>query len=95
MVRLLRKRDKKQLRGPRLLAETSVEAVIAEATAVNAKVAVIDSIQTMHTENVDSSPGSASVRRTRGRQDVSMGDTSQPDSTTSLVWPTRCRVSRR
>jgi len=52
----------------RLLAETSVEAVIAEATAVKAKVAVIDSIQTMHTENVDSSPGSASQVRESAAQ---------------------------
>lgn len=47
----------------RLLAETSVEAVIAEATAVKAQILVIDSIQTMHTENVESSPGSASQVR--------------------------------
>lgn len=56
--------------GPtlRLLAETSVETVIAEATAVKAKVAVIDSIQTMHTEGIESSPGSASQVRESAAQ---------------------------
>ncbi|HYM36687.1 MAG TPA: DNA repair protein RadA [Steroidobacteraceae bacterium] len=52
----------------RLLAETSVETVIAEASAVKAKVLVIDSIQTMHTENVESSPGSASQVRESAAQ---------------------------
>jgi DNA repair protein RadA/Sms len=52
----------------RLLAETSVELVIAQADAVKAKVLVIDSIQTMHTENIESSPGSASQVRESAAQ---------------------------
>ena len=48
-----------------LLAETSVETVLGEAKRLDAKVVVIDSIQTMYTEAVESSPGSASqVRET-------------------------------
>jgi DNA repair protein RadA/Sms len=52
----------------RLLAETSVEAVIAEACTVKSQVIVIDSIQTMHTEGVESSPGSASQVRESAAQ---------------------------
>jgi DNA repair protein RadA/Sms len=43
----------------RLLAETRVEAILAEATATRASVLVADSIQTMHTDLSESSPGSA------------------------------------
>jgi DNA repair protein RadA/Sms len=60
----------------RLLAETSVESVIAEATAVKTQVVVIDSIQTMHTEGVDSSPGSASQVRESAAQLVRFAKTS-------------------
>ena len=42
-----------------LLAETNVEAVLGEAQRLNSKVLVIDSIQTMFLEGVESSPGSA------------------------------------
>lgn len=52
----------------RLLAETSVELLIAQAEAARAKVLVIDSIQTMHTENVESSPGCASQVRESAAQ---------------------------
>jgi DNA repair protein RadA/Sms len=52
----------------RLLAETSVEQVIGEAQAAKSKVLVIDSIQTMHTENVESSAGSASQVRESAAQ---------------------------
>jgi len=52
----------------RLLAETSVEMLLAEAQAAQAKVLVIDSIQTMHTENVESSPGTASQVRESAAQ---------------------------
>jgi DNA repair protein RadA/Sms len=52
----------------RLLAETSVEILLAEAQAAHAKVLVIDSIQTMHTETVESSPGSASQVRESAAQ---------------------------
>jgi len=52
----------------RLLAETSVEQVLAEAQAAKARVLVIDSIQTMHTETVESSPGSASQVRESAAQ---------------------------
>lgn len=51
-----------------LLAETSVEILLAEAQAAHAKVLVIDSIQTMHTESVESSPGSASQVRESAAQ---------------------------
>ncbi|HTE42505.1 MAG TPA: DNA repair protein RadA [Steroidobacteraceae bacterium] len=52
----------------RLLAETSVEQVLAEAQAAKVKVLVIDSIQTMHTDGVESSPGSASQVRESAAQ---------------------------
>jgi len=52
----------------RLLAETSVEVLLEEAKRAQAKVLVIDSIQTMHTENVESSPGSASQVRESAAQ---------------------------
>ena len=43
----------------RLLAETRVEAILEEAVATRASVLVADSIQTMHTDVSESSPGSA------------------------------------
>jgi DNA repair protein RadA/Sms len=52
----------------RLLAETSVETLLAEARAVNAKAVIVDSIQTMHTETTESSPGSASQVRESAAQ---------------------------
>jgi DNA repair protein RadA/Sms len=52
----------------RLAAETRVESVIEEAVAVRARVLVVDSIQTMHTELSESSPGSAvQVRESAAR----------------------------
>jgi DNA repair protein RadA/Sms len=49
----------------RLLAETSIEAIIEHAQASGARVLIIDSIQTMHDAQVESSPGSATqVRET-------------------------------
>ena len=52
----------------RLVAETRVEAIIEEAAAIQARVLVIDSIQTMHTEMSESSPGSAvQVRESAAR----------------------------
>jgi DNA repair protein RadA/Sms len=59
-----------------LLAETSVEILLAEAQAAKAKVLVIDSIQTMHTENIESSPGSASQVRESAAQLVRFAKTS-------------------
>jgi len=48
-----------------LLAETSIEAIISHAQDAQARVLVIDSIQTMFADGVESSPGSASqVRET-------------------------------
>jgi len=48
-----------------LLAETNVESIIAESQRLHSKVLVIDSIQTMFLDSVESSPGSASqVRET-------------------------------
>ena len=46
-----------------LLAETSVEAVLDEARGAQCKILIVDSIQTMHTDTVESSPGSASQVR--------------------------------
>jgi len=46
-----------------LLAETSVETILAHTAQSGARVLVIDSIQTMFAANVDSSPGSASQVR--------------------------------
>ena len=52
----------------RLVAETRVESVIEEAQSVRARVLVADSIQTMHTELSESSPGSAvQVRESAAR----------------------------
>jgi DNA repair protein RadA/Sms len=52
----------------RLAAETRVEAILEEALAARAQVLVIDSIQTMHTELSESSPGSAvQVRESAAR----------------------------
>jgi DNA repair protein RadA/Sms len=49
----------------RLLAETSIETIIEHAQASGARVLIIDSIQTMHDAQVESSPGSATqVRET-------------------------------
>jgi DNA repair protein RadA/Sms len=52
----------------RLVAETRVEAILEEALAAHASVLVVDSIQTMHTELSESSPGSAvQVRESAAR----------------------------
>jgi DNA repair protein RadA/Sms len=48
-----------------LLAETSLETIIDQARALDARVLIVDSIQTMHVADVESSPGSATqVRET-------------------------------
>src|SRR5690625_7245248 len=46
-----------------MLSETSVEAVCAAAQKVNPKVMVVDSIQDMHLEDIQSAPGSVSQVR--------------------------------
>jgi DNA repair protein RadA/Sms len=52
----------------RLVAETRVEAILEEALASHTSVLVVDSIQTMHTELSESSPGSAvQVRESAAR----------------------------
>jgi len=52
----------------RLAAETRVESIIEEAAAAGARVLVVDSIQTVHTELSESSPGSAvQVRESSAR----------------------------
>jgi DNA repair protein RadA/Sms len=52
----------------RLLAETRVESIIEEAVVAGARIIVVDSIQTMHTELSESSPGSAvQVRESAAR----------------------------
>jgi DNA repair protein RadA/Sms len=51
--------------GMQLLAETAVETIIERARTLGIRVLIVDSIQTMHADNVESSPGSASqVRET-------------------------------
>ncbi len=48
-----------------LLAETSLETIIEQTRGLNARVLIVDSIQTMHVADVESSPGSATqVRET-------------------------------
>lgn len=47
----------------RLIAETCVEEIVAAASSVAAKVLIVDSIQTMHSQRVESSPGSVSQLR--------------------------------
>ena len=52
----------------RLVAETRVESIVEQALAAGASVLVVDSIQTMHTELSESSPGSAvQVRESAAR----------------------------
>lgn len=46
-----------------LLAETGIETIIENAQACGARVLIVDSIQTMHAANVESSPGSATQVR--------------------------------
>ncbi len=46
-----------------LLAETHVESVLAEAQSINARILIVDSIQTMYTERVESAPGAVSQLR--------------------------------
>ncbi|MCC7200587.1 MAG: DNA repair protein RadA [Gammaproteobacteria bacterium] len=50
----------------KLVAETSVERILAESDAMKARVLVIDSIQTVATEAVESAPGSVSQLRESG-----------------------------
>lgn len=47
----------------RLIAETQVEAVIAAASGIKAQVLIVDSIQTMHSERIEATPGAVSQLR--------------------------------
>ncbi|HVC01696.1 MAG TPA: DNA repair protein RadA [Steroidobacteraceae bacterium] len=47
----------------RLLAETCVEGIVAAATAVGARALIVDSIQTMYSEGIESAPGSVAQLR--------------------------------
>src|SRR5216684_3221330 len=47
----------------RLIAETGVEEIVGVATSLGARVLVVDSIQTMHSERIDSAPGAVSQLR--------------------------------
>ncbi len=47
----------------RLIAETCVEDIVAAATGLVAKVLIVDSIQTMHSQRVESAPGAVSQLR--------------------------------
>jgi DNA repair protein RadA/Sms len=58
------------LAGLRLLAETQVEAIIAQAQKEKPKIIVVDSIQTIFTETVSSAPGSVSQVRESAAQIV-------------------------
>lgn len=61
----------------RLLAETQVEAVIAHAVKEKPRILVIDSIQTIFTEQVSSAPGSVSQVREAAAQLVRFAKTTQ------------------
>jgi DNA repair protein RadA/Sms len=47
----------------RLIAETGVEEIVAAASALNAQVLIVDSIQTMHSERIEAAPGAVSQLR--------------------------------
>jgi DNA repair protein RadA/Sms len=47
----------------RLIAETGVEEIVGVATSLAARVLIVDSIQTMHSERIDSAPGAVSQLR--------------------------------
>lgn len=47
----------------RLLAETGVEQIVGVAAGLKARVLIVDSIQTMHSERIDSAPGAVSQLR--------------------------------
>ncbi|NNM62084.1 MAG: DNA repair protein RadA [Steroidobacteraceae bacterium] len=47
----------------RLIAETCVEEILAAATAVGARTLIVDSIQTMYSERIDSAPGAVTQLR--------------------------------
>jgi DNA repair protein RadA/Sms len=47
----------------RLIAETCVEDIVGAATALGARVLVVDSIQTMHSERIEAAPGAVSQLR--------------------------------
>jgi DNA repair protein RadA/Sms len=49
--------------GARLVAETGVEAIIGAATALGARALIVDSIQTMYSERIESAPGAVSQLR--------------------------------
>src|ERR1700678_3671408 len=49
--------------GARLIAETGVEQIVAAASALNAQVLIVDSIQTMHSERIEAAPGAVSQLR--------------------------------
>ena len=47
----------------RLIAETGVEQIVGVATGLGARVLIVDSIQTMHSEGIESAPGAVSQLR--------------------------------
>jgi DNA repair protein RadA/Sms len=47
----------------RLIAETAVEQIVGVATSVGARVLIVDSIQTMHSERIEAAPGAVSQLR--------------------------------
>src|ERR1700679_1800519 len=47
----------------RLIAETQVEEIVGVAASLKARVLIVDSIQTMHSERIESAPGAVSQLR--------------------------------
>jgi DNA repair protein RadA/Sms len=67
-VAMRAKRLQLPLEGLRLLAETQVESILEHAKKDNPKIIVIDSVQTIFTENISSAPGGvAQVRESAGQ----------------------------
>ncbi len=62
-VALRGRRLRLQTATVRLIAETCVEQIVAAASAADARVLIVDSIQTMYTERVESAPGAVAQLR--------------------------------
>lgn len=67
--------DKDALENLYLLAETNIEAIIEAAKTMQPKLLIIDSIQTMYSEELESAPGSVSQVRQVGNLLMTLGKT--------------------
>ena len=76
-VAMRAKRLQLPLGGLRLLAETQVEAIIAHAEKDKPRIMVIDSVQTIFTDSINSAPGGVSQVRESAAQLVRFAKTSQ------------------